>query len=178
MDKQPPDHPQDWKEAGNPSSQAMQRMTQFFQRGGAWVAGQSMLIGAIVLLAVVCRGDEYHIEIVVVGVVLMVVGAGVALAGAMALGRNLTPFPKPSAQAQLVRHGIYAMIRHPLYTSVIAVALGWALVWQSWPALLVAVTLIPFFSAKARREERWLREKFPEYVAYEQRVRRFIPGIY
>jgi len=66
-----------------------------------------MLLGAIVLLAVVYRGDEYHIDIVVLGIVLMVVGAGVALAGAMALGRNLTPFPKPSAQAQLVRHGIY-----------------------------------------------------------------------
>jgi hypothetical protein len=45
MDKQPPDRPQDWKEAGNPS-QAMQRMNRFFQRGGAWVAGQSMLLGA------------------------------------------------------------------------------------------------------------------------------------
>jgi protein-S-isoprenylcysteine O-methyltransferase Ste14 len=156
----------------------MQRMTQFFQRGGAWVAGQGLLLGAIVLLTVVYRGDEFQIVVVVIGVVLMVVGAGVALAGAMALGRNLTPFPKPSAQAQLVRHGIYAMIRHPLYTSVIAAALGWALVWQSWPALLVAAMLIPFFHAKARREERWLREKFPEYAAYEQRVRRFIPGIY
>ena len=177
MDKQPPDHPQDWKEAGNPS-QAMQLRNRFFQRGGVWVIGQGLLLGAIVLLAVVYRGDGFHIEIVVLGIVMMVVGAGVALAGAMALGRNLTPFPKPSAQAQLVRHGIYAMIRHPLYTSVITVALGWALAWQSWPALLVAVMLIPFFSAKARREEHWLREKFPEYAAYEQRVRRFIPGIY
>ena len=156
----------------------MKRMTQFFQRGGAWVAGQSMLLGAIVLLAVVYRGDGFHIEIMVLGIVMMAVGAGVALAGAIALGRNLTPFPKPSAEAQLVRHGIYAMIRHPLYTSVIAAALGWALVWQSWPSLLVAAMLIPFFHAKARREERWLREKFPEYAAYEQRVRRFIPGIY
>ena len=108
----------------------------------------------------------------------MLVGAGVALAGAMALGRNLTPFPKPSDSAQLVRHGIYAVIRHPLYTSVIAVALGWALVWQSWPALLVAVMLVPFFHAKARHEERWLREKFPDYADYERRVRRFIPWIY
>ena len=108
----------------------------------------------------------------------MLVGAGVALAGAMALGRNLTPFPKPSVSAQLVRHGIYAVIRHPLYTSVITVAFGWALVWQSWPALLVAVMLIPFFHAKARHEERWLREKFPDYADYERRVRRFIPWIY
>lgn len=47
-----------------------------------------------------------------------------------------------------------------------------------WPALLVAAMLIPFFHAKARREERWLREKFPEYAEYERRVRRFIPWIY
>jgi protein-S-isoprenylcysteine O-methyltransferase Ste14 len=109
------------------------------------------------------------------GVALLVIGAGIALAGALALGRNLTPFPKPGEQAQLVRHSIYAVIRHPLYTSVIAGAIGWALVWQSWPALLVALSLIPFFPAKARREERWLREKFPEYADYERQVRGFVP---
>ena len=89
-----------------------------------------------------------------------------------------TPFPKPGEQAQLVRHGIYAVIRHPLYTSVIAAAMGWALVWQRWPALLVSVVLIPFFHAKTRREERWLREQFPEYADYERRVRRFVPWLY
>lgn len=136
-----------------------------------------MLLTTVALLAVFFRG-RYSPVIVIAGMVLMLVGAGVALAGAMALGRNLTPFPKPSDSAQLVRHGIYAVIRHPLYTSVIAVALGWALVWQSWPALLVAVMLVPFFHAKARHEERWLREKFPDYADYERRVRRFIPWIY
>ena len=142
------------------------------------MVGQGILLTAVALLAACFRGGGFLIGVRIAGVALMIAGAGIALAGAMALGRNLTPFPKPADSAQLVRHGIYAVIRHPLYTSVIAVALGWALVWQSWPALLVAVTLIPFFSAKARREERWLREKFPQYAAYEQRVRRFIPGIY
>ena len=153
-------------------------MTRFFQRGGAWVLGQSVLLGAVVLLAVFVRGGGFHPAIIILGAVLMVVGAGVVLAGALALGRNLTPFPKPTEQAQLVRHGIYAIIRHPLYTSVISVSIGWALVWQSWPALLVAVTLIPFFHAKTRYEECWLRQKFPEYADYERRVRRFIPWLY
>ena len=141
------------------------------------MAGQGILLTADALLAVCFRGGGFPI-VVMAGVALMLVGAGVALAGAMALGRNLTPFPKPSDSAQLVLHGIYAVIRHPLYTSVIVVAIGWALVWQSWPALLVAATLIPFFSAKARHEERWLRERFPDYADYERRVRRFIPWIY
>ena len=137
-------------------------MSRFFQRGGAWVLGQSVLLGAVVLLAVFVRGGRFHPAIIIFGAGLMVVGAGIAFAGALALGRNLTPFPKPTEQAKLVQHGIYAVIRHPLYTSVIAVAMGWAMVWQSWPALLVAVMLIPFFHAKARHEERWLRDKFPD----------------
>ncbi len=105
-------------------------------------------------------------------------GACVALAGALALGKNLTPFPKPAERARLVQNGIYSLIRHPLYTSVISVSIGWALFWQSWPTLLVSLALIPFFQAKARREERWLREKFPEYADYARRVRRFIPWVY
>ena len=141
------------------------------------MAGQGVLLTAVALLAVGFCGGGFPI-VVMTGIALMLVGASVALAGAMALGRNLTPFPKPADSAQLVRHGIYAVIRHPLYTTVIAVAIGWALVWQSWPALLVAAMLIPFFHAKAHHEERWLREKFPEYAEYEKRVRRFIPWIY
>lgn len=116
--------------------------------------------------------------IVIAGAVMMIVGAAVALAGARALGKNLTPLPKPAEKAQLVRHGIYAVIRHPLYSSVILVSIGWTLVWQSWPTLWVAITLVPFFHAKARYEERWLRRKFSGYADYERQVRRFIPWIY
>jgi len=152
-------------------------MIRFFQRGGAWVLAQGLLLMGVILLAVIFRGGGFGCLIVSAGVAMLLLGAGVAVAGTRALGRNLTPFPKPKERAQLVRHGIYARIRHPLYTSVIAAALGWALVWQSWPALLVAAALIPFFDAKARREERWLREEFPESAEYEQRVRRFTPWL-
>ena len=150
-------------------------MTRFIQRGGAWVLGQGVLLGALVLLAIIFRQGGFPPMVVIAGAVFMIVGLGVLLAGALALGRNLTPFPRPAERAQLVRHGIYAVIRHPLYTGVIAVSIGWALVWQSWQALLVAAALIPFFHAKARHEEQWLRKKFTAYAAYEKRVHRFIP---
>jgi protein-S-isoprenylcysteine O-methyltransferase Ste14 len=78
----------------------------------------------------------------------------------------------------LVQSGIYQLIRHPLYTAVFCGSVGWALVWRSWPALVAALALAPLFDAKARAEERWLRQQFPEYAGYEQRVRRFVPWIY
>lgn len=150
-------------------------MNNFFQRGGFWVLVQNTLLAAVILLAAFLRGGGFHPVAVIAGAALLIIAAGVALAGALALGRNLTPFPKPGGHALLVRHGIYSIIRHPLYTSLMAGAIGWALVWQSWPALLVAAFLIPFFLAKSRREERWLRDKFPEYADYERQVRGFVP---
>ena len=112
------------------------------------------------------------------GGLVLVVAAAVAVAGVTALGRNLTPFPKPADHADLVQRGIYAKIRHPLYAAVILAGFGWALTWLSWPALLAAVTRIPFFHAKSCREEGFLRQKFPGYREYETRTRRFIPWIY
>jgi protein-S-isoprenylcysteine O-methyltransferase Ste14 len=153
-------------------------MTKFYQRGGLWVLTQGVLLPAVFLLAVRFRGDRYHSVMVFTGAILLSLGAAVVLAGAVGLGRNLTPFPKPSERARLVQHGIFSLIRHPLYTGVMLVSLGWAQVWQSWPALLMALGLLPFFDAKARREEHWLRKRFAEYLDYERRVKRFIPWIY
>jgi len=148
-----------------------------YQRGGLWVLSQGLLLFAVILLAVRFRSDR-HPVLIYTGAILLSIGVCVALAGAIALGRNLTPFPKPSGKARLVRRGIFSLIRHPIYTGVMLASLGWALVWQSWPALLMALGLIPFFDAKARREEYWLRKSFSEYLDYQQRVKRFIPWIY
>jgi protein-S-isoprenylcysteine O-methyltransferase Ste14 len=152
-------------------------MAAFLQRGGAWVLGQTMLILAVIVLALRFRGDGHLLVMFVPGAVLLGVGAIIGLSGAIGLRRGLTPFPKPSQDMRLVQNGIYAVIRHPLYTSVMTVALGWALVWQSWPALLAGLALILFLDLKSRREERWLREQFPEYAEYAKRVRRFIPSV-
>jgi protein-S-isoprenylcysteine O-methyltransferase Ste14 len=43
---------------------------------------------------------------------------------------------------------------------------------------MAALVLALFFDAKARREERWLRQRFSEYARYEARVRRFLPWVY
>ena len=154
------------------------RKTNFVQRGGFWVLSQGLLLIAVVLLAVRFRRERHHLVAVISGGILLTIGTGLALTGAIALGRNITPFPKPSEKAQLVRRGIFSLIRHPIYTGVMFASLGWALVWQSWPALLAASGLIPFFDAKTRREEKWLREKFADYGEYEKCVKRFIPRIY
>ncbi|MEZ0389906.1 MAG: isoprenylcysteine carboxylmethyltransferase family protein [Verrucomicrobium sp.] len=107
------------------------------------------------------------------GGVGIIVGAYFGIAGVRDLGANRTPHPVPKGPSKLVTHGIYARVRHPLYSSLILVSFGWALVWLSGAALVPAVALTSLLIGKARVEESFLRRRYPEYVAYESRVGRF-----
>lgn len=148
------------------------------QRGGWWVLAQFVILGAIALLGLIDRHPLTSWIIFCGSLVFFTIAALCGLLGAIALGRNLTPFPKPTPTARFIQHGIYRRVRHPLYVAVFCTAVGWSLVWASWAALFGCLALAIFFDAKARHEERWLRARFPEYADYERRVRRFIPWIY
>ncbi|MEG4342068.1 isoprenylcysteine carboxylmethyltransferase family protein [Microcoleus sp. A003_D6] len=94
------------------------------------------------------------------------------------LGKNLTPLPYPREDGELVQTGIYGMVRHPLYSGLISVALGWTLFQMSISHLIATAILLIFFDIKSSREETWLSEKYPDYSEYSQRVKKLIPGIY
>jgi protein-S-isoprenylcysteine O-methyltransferase Ste14 len=112
------------------------------------------------------------------GYFLFVVGAVVGISGAWSLKPNRTIFPRPKEESYLVQAGVYQYVRHPLYVSLIALGLGWALFWTSWPTVLATAGMAVFLDRKAAYEEKWLEEKFPEYPEYRRRVNRFLPGIY
>ncbi len=90
----------------------------------------------------------------------------------------LTPLPYPVDHNRLVQHGVYALVRHPLYTSLLSAALAWTLYTLSLAHLLLSIVGFLFFDVKARKEEAWLSERHPEYRAYAKRVRKFIPYLY
>ena len=98
--------------------------------------------------------------------------------GLIDLGKNLTPLPYPIENGKLVQTGIYGIVRHPLYSGLILVALGWTLFQMSISHLIASAILIIFFEIKANREEAWLTQKYPDYSEYSQRVKKLIPGIY
>jgi len=151
------------------------------QRGRAWVLVQSLLLLALVLTGPLGRsaGEAWLAGIAaVIGSILFALGAVLGLAGVQHLGRNRTPYPQPLADAALVTTGVYAWVRHPLYASLIYAGFGWALLWSSYPALIIAALDLCFFTAKAQAEERHLRAKFPAYADYATRVKRFLPRLW
>jgi protein-S-isoprenylcysteine O-methyltransferase Ste14 len=116
--------------------------------------------------------------VVVLGLLLLCFGALLAAAGFLSLGTNLTIFPKPRERGELVATGAYRIVRHPIYSGIFCAAIGWGLLNRSW--LLIAYALVLFWvqDMKARREEKWLLDRFPAYVAYRKKVKRLIPFIY
>ncbi len=86
--------------------------------------------------------------------------------------------PDPHSQCQLVEHGPYRWIRHPMYSSillffwpmVLTQPLGWPWLWMS---LLTLDLLI-----KLHYEERLLAEKICGYRAYQQRSHKILPPLF
>lgn len=112
------------------------------------------------------------------GSALLLLGLIFAGGGMVALGVNLTPLPYPKDQALLIDKGLYRLVRHPIYSGVICLALGWALWVQGWLTLAYALILLVVLDRKSSREEEWLREKFAGYAAYQKRVCKLIPFLY
>jgi protein-S-isoprenylcysteine O-methyltransferase Ste14 len=114
----------------------------------------------------------------IAGGVLLVTGGALALAGAVSLGRDLTPFVQPRERGILHDSGPYRLVRHPVYSGLLQLAFGWGLWVQGWLTLGYALLLLVLLDCKARTEEKWLLQLFPEYVAYRRRVSRFLPFLY
>jgi protein-S-isoprenylcysteine O-methyltransferase Ste14 len=161
-----------------PRPDPSERRPSFFQKGGAWVLGQFAVKAAWLLVAPLGHAVSSSPWLWVPAALLLCIGAIAGIAGTLVLGRNRTPFPRPRGDSQLVQTGIFALVRHPLYASLIALSFGWACLWASAPGVVLAVLQAILLDAKARREERWLREQFPEYADYAAKVRRLIPWIY
>lgn len=106
------------------------------------------------------------------------IAAGLMVGGTLALGDNLTPLPYPKEDGMLVRSGVYDIVRHPLYSSLIFVALAWSLFQMSGVHGLATIGLFLFFNAKATREEAWLANKYADYSTYQQQVKKLIPWVY
>lgn len=140
-------------------------------RGEGWVALQLALMAATAVAGM--RGWRWPsstrgLRLLAAGPAALA-GAYLLSAGIGALGRQLTPFPKPVQSASLRRDGAYGLVRHPMYGGGLLLALAGSLL--SSPAALApwAVTAL-FLDAKRRREEAWLSEEQPEYEAYRQEV--------
>lgn len=154
------------------------------ERGEYWVLGQSILFIGFILLPIYPAIDVDHLPSLWryvgwggTGCLGLIAGL-LLLLGVMDLGANLTPLPHPKDESTLITIGVYGLVRHPIYSGVILLALAYSC-WQwSVSHTIGAVILLIFFDIKARQEEAWLKTKFAEYESYRSKVKKLIPWVY
>ena len=115
-----------------------------------------------------------RVALVLAGVALIVLGCAVNIAGRLKLGRNWANQVTIHQDQQLVTGGVYALVRHPLYASLIWMFYGASLAYANAAAFLAnTAVFLPFMIYRARQEERLLLAEFPEYAGYQARVGMF-----
>jgi protein-S-isoprenylcysteine O-methyltransferase Ste14 len=136
-----------------------------------------------VLFAVIWIADSFFLEWttffnVHVPLVIRVPVGAVLLALAALLGQtsHRIIFSETRRDPHVVRKGVFAVVRHPMYLGEILLYLGLLLMSLSVAAAGVSIILIGFLHYVARTEERLLLASFgDEYAAYMREVPMWIP---
>jgi len=123
-------------------------------------------------------GWQIRTAMIVSGLALLIVGAVVNIAGRFKLGRNWSDQAKIYKNQTFISRGVYGIVRHPLYASLIWMYFGASLVYSDW-LVFAANTLIfvPAMFYRAKLEEKMLVVEFAEYKEYQSKVGMFFPRI-
>ena len=127
----------------------------------------------VLLALLLLPGDPLWSEtwITVVAALFVLVGVGLVIAGAVALGRDLVPWVAPKPGAPLRTDGIYRLTRNPIYLGILVGAAGWVL-WRGRIELIVIWALLAaVLVTKAHVEQRRLIDAYgDEYREYAART--------
>ena len=132
---------------------------------------QTLLLAAFALVVFF----DHSVVVAFGGPVSRVVGGIVALAGVLlitiairTMGNAVQVEAAPREGAELVRHGIYAKLRHPIYTGIAITMIGFVLRGITAAGMVLGAAALGFLVAKARYEETLLARRYPEYDAYKK----------
>ena len=106
-----------------------------------------------------------------VGFLIIIISLIILLVAIKDLGRNLSPFPRPIINSNLVTKGIYRFIRHPMYYSLIFISFGVFVTKLSIYYLFLSTSLGLIIKFKIALEEQYLNNKFKNYLVYKNEVK-------
>ena len=106
-----------------------------------------------------------------VGFSIVIIAFIILLVAIKDLGRNLSPFPRPINNSNLVTKGIYRFTRHPMYYSLIFISFGFFLIKLSNYYLFLSTSLGLIIKFKITLEEQYLKTKFKNYLLYKNEVK-------
>ncbi|HEY2861832.1 MAG TPA: isoprenylcysteine carboxylmethyltransferase family protein [Terracidiphilus sp.] len=95
------------------------------------------------------------------------------------LGTNWSRSVTIKQDHELITGGPYGVVRHPIYTGILAGFLGTAIALSQVRGVLGFVLIFLVLVAKFRMEERWMRSEFGEtYATYARRTAALVPYLF
>lgn len=95
------------------------------------------------------------------------------------LGRHWSTKVRIAEEHELVRSGPYRLVRHPIYTAMLGMALGTTIVSGQYHSLVGLLIIVVAYWRKIRIEEAVLREAFAaEYDEYRRKSWALVPLIF
>ena len=123
--------------------------------------------------------DFSSLTLIIVGTAMIAAGAAVNILGRLQLKGNWANHIKIYDGHRLVNRGVYKIVRHPLYASIMLMMFGGSVAYRNWlSAVLTAFVFIPFMYYRAKQEEMLLTEEFAEYAEYKKNTGMFFPKLW
>jgi protein-S-isoprenylcysteine O-methyltransferase Ste14 len=115
----------------------------------------------------------------IIGLVIAVTGVVATLVAQHAMGTSWRVGVDQRETTELVTDGAFAIVRNPIFTTMIAAGLGIALLAPNAVALAGLAALLAAIEIQVRAVEEpyLLRTHGPRYRDYTARVGRFLPGV-
>lgn len=117
-----------------------------------------------------------RLTLIFIGLTVLITGTAVNLLGRLSLGHNWGDQIRIYHGHQLVNRGVYRLVRHPLYASLIWIFYAGCLIYPNYAGFLAnTAVFLPMMFYRARQEEEILIREFPEYINYQKEVGMFMP---
>jgi protein-S-isoprenylcysteine O-methyltransferase Ste14 len=117
--------------------------------------------------------------VIAAGSTVTIFGLCVAIWARRHLGRNWSGEITIKVKHELIRTGPYALVRHPIYTGILIMYAGTAIVTGTWMALVGVAMAALAYVRKIRLEEANMRVAFgPAYEDYCKDSRALVPWVF
>ncbi|HEX4401471.1 MAG TPA: isoprenylcysteine carboxylmethyltransferase family protein [Galbitalea sp.] len=145
--------------------------------------GLIVAYGAAVVAALLVRQQEWlalggwHL---ITGEVIAWAGLGIRIWSIVVLGRSFRLTVEVDSDQAIVDRGPYRWVRHPSYTGLLILAIGFGIALGNWVSLVILIVLPPIvILRRIRVEEAQLIAVLGQpYVDYSKRTKRLVPGVW
>jgi protein-S-isoprenylcysteine O-methyltransferase Ste14 len=117
---------------------------------------------------------------IITGLVIIWLGLVIRVWSVVVLGRSFRTTVEVDAAQPVVSRGPYRWVRHPSYTGLLLIAVGFGLALSTWPGLVICLVLpaVAILRRIGVEENELTRVLGDPYHDYRDRTKRLIPGLW